>query len=260
MKLAQVSRFSWLQRTRCWLRRAALAMLLAATAFPARAQEVSPKTIAKVKASVFPVVCGILGPESHFQVTQMVGTGFLVNSEGDFLTAGHVASELSKYAAANNCFRAIYIIFGGDASEDLVNTRWFRINSCQSDQQLDVAACSLTQNPFQDSSLRNRVGLLKFDDLFQYADGTPVAFTGYPLQMGRPLTSKGHIAALYPNQLIVDKAAWPGASGSPVYTAKGKVIGLLTQAGRGIGSGLAYAIPSDPIMEFFKKTNTPFTR
>ena len=59
---------------------------------------------------------------------------------------------------------------------------------------------------------------------------------------------------------MVDKSAWPGASGSPVYTANGKVIGLVTQAGLGVGSGLAYAVPSDTIIEFLGKAKIPFER
>jgi S1-C subfamily serine protease len=231
-----------------------------AGAIPAISQEISTKTIADVKPAVFPVVCGDVNKANEFRVVQMVGTGFLINPAGGFLTAGHVAEELSKFASTNHCFGAIFIAFGSDASQDLVTTRWFRIVSCESDQQLDLAACAVTQNPFDDASLRNRIALLKFDDLFQYADGTPVAFTGFPLQMGRPLTSKGFIAARYPNQLLVDKPAWPGASGSPVYAANGKVIGILTQAGTGIGAGLAYAVPSDTIMGFLRKAKVAFQR
>jgi S1-C subfamily serine protease len=229
-----------------------------ASCWPARSQEVSTKTIARVKPSVFPVVCAALNPANAFRVIQMVGTGFLINRQGGFMTAGHVAEELSKFAAANNCFGAVFIAFGSDASEDRVNTRWFRISSCASDQQLDLAACSVTQNPFEDASLASRIAVLKLDELFHYEDGTAVAFTGYPLEMGRPLTSKGFIAARYPNQLLVDKAAWPGASGSPVYTAAGTVIGLLTKAGMGIGAGIAYAVPSDTMVDFLQKAKIKF--
>jgi len=225
-----------------------------------RSQEISTKTIADVKTSVFPVVCGALNQGNEFRVVQMVATGFLINSRGDFMTAGHVSEDLQKFAAANNCFGAIFIAHAGDASDEMVNTRWFRIGSCQTNRQLDLAACSLTQNPFTGTGPRDRIAALKFDGLFQYADGTPVAFTGYPLQMGRPLTSKGSIAARYPRQLVVDKSAWPGASGSPVYTANGKVIGVVLQTGLGAGTGLTYAAPADTVMEFLGQMKIPFER
>ena len=244
-----------------WVARCLLAIWIAqASPVPALSQEISTKTITDVKAAVFPVVCGALNQEDEFRVLQMVGSGFLINPRGDFLTAGHVTDDLNKYASANHCFGAIFLAVANEASRDLVTTRWFRISSCQTNHQLDLAACSLTQNPHKDASLRNRIATLHFDGLFQYADGTSVAFTGFPLEMGRPLTSKGSIAARYPQQLVVDKSAWPGASGSPVYTANGKVIGLVTQAGLGVGSGLAYAVPSDTIIEFLGKAKIPFER
>jgi len=178
-------------------------------------QEISTKTIAEVKPAVFPVVCAALNQGNEFRVVQMMATGFLINPQGGFLTAGHVVEDLDKFAAEHHCFGAIFLAIVSEAAQDLVQTRWFRIRSCQSDHKLDLAACSLSENPFEDAALRNRIGTLKLDSLFQFADGTPVAFSGFPLEMGRPLTSKASIAARYPGQLVVDKSAWPGASGSP---------------------------------------------
>ena len=236
-----------------------MAVLIAlASPLLAMPQGVSPATIARVKNSVVPVVCGRLDQRNEFHVVQSLATGFLINSQGNIVTAEHAASDLTKFSASNNYFGAIFVVAGGEASEDMVTTRWFRITTCQADPQRDLAACFLSENPMEDAELKSRIAPLKFTSPFRYSEGTPVAFTGYPLRMGRPLTSKGYIAARYPDQLIVDKSVWPGASGSPVYTAEGKVIGLILKTGLGLGTGLTYAAPADAIMNFLSKNEIAF--
>jgi V8-like Glu-specific endopeptidase len=74
-----------------------------------------------------------------------------------------------------------------------------------------------------------------------------------------PITSQGHIASysVRTNEFLIDKNAWPGASGSPVYGAEGEVIGLIIQRGLGDGSGLAYARPADFIVDFLRRQEVP---
>jgi hypothetical protein len=47
-----------------------------------------------------------------------------------------------------------------------------------------------------------------------------------------------------PRDLIVDKNAWPGASGSPIFLENGAVIGILVRRGIDNGSGLAMDRPA----------------
>jgi hypothetical protein len=40
---------------------------------------------------------------------------------------------------------------------------------------------------------------------------------------------------------LLDKTAWLGASGSPVYTEGGKVIGIITRTGTDDSAGISFA-------------------
>ena len=240
--------------------RAVVLISIAGAASSVGAQEVAPRTIATVKRAILPVTCGALDEKNQFRVVQIVGSGFLINQRGDFVTAAHVVEDLNELASQHRCFGSTYLTVEAPASDALVRTRWYRIKACRTNATLDLAVCFLTQNPFEDSELRGRLSALPFDSPFPYGDGTPIAFTGFPLEYARPVTSKGFIASLYPGEMIVDKNTWPGASGSPVYTAAGKVVGVVLKRGLGVAAGLAYARPSDAIMDFLTKENVEFTR
>src|SRR4051812_47039470 len=66
-------------------------------------------------------------------------------------------------------------------------------------------------------------------------DGTPVAFTGFPLNYTIPISAVGAISGYAEfserigatQSIIIDHNSWPGASGSPVYLTSGKVIGMV---------------------------------
>ena len=60
-------------------------------------------------------------------------------------------------------------------------------------------------------------------------------------------------ADLGPTEMIVDKSAWPGASGSPVYASDGAIVGLLIQRGFNDASGIAFARTSVYISAFLAK-------
>jgi S1-C subfamily serine protease len=61
-------------------------------------------------------------------------------------------------------------------------------------------------------------------------------------------------AAVHPKAttVILDKETWPGASGSPVYTVDGKVIGLITQRGQNEATGIAIAVDGRALSAFLK--------
>jgi hypothetical protein len=52
-----------------------------------------------------------------------------------------------------------------------------------------------------------------------------------------------------PRDLIIDKSAWPGASGIPIFRGNGAVIGILVRRGIDNGSGLAVGRPASFIEE-----------
>jgi hypothetical protein len=94
-------------------------------------------------------------------------------------------------------------------------------------------------------------------------DGASVAFSGFPLDFITPLTSRGAIAGYRASagteadEVIIDKATWPGASGSPVYGADGRVVGMILKAGIGPGSGLAYARAASVLQQFLSRHGGP---
>ena len=61
-------------------------------------------------------------------------------------------------------------------------------------------------------------------------------------------------------KLVIDKSAWPGASGSPVYDGDGKVIGLVIETGLAEGAGLTYSRPIDLITDFLTKEKITFQK
>lgn len=79
-----------------------------------------------------------------------------------------------------------------------------------------------------------------------------------------PITSKGFIGGSVgglPNahwfDYVIDKAAWPGASGSPLYLANGNVVGMIRAAGQNAGSGISWARGTTVILDFLAKN--PYT-
>jgi len=222
---------------------------------------ISVETVQGIKDVCVPVLCGAPTPDNIFKITKMVGSGFFINSEGYFLTAGHVIDDWEKIdKSKGDCFPAVYFPVRGWDSGLTILTRWFPFADCVRPNDLDVAVCKTVDNPFIDPKTITRIKVATFDNSPSIADGTPVAFTGFPLNFQHPVTSIGHIASFIEiaNLLIIDKAAWPGGSGSPVYLANGKVVGVLTKWGINEGIGLSYAIKAKSILEFLSKNKIAF--
>ncbi len=128
-------------------------------------------------------------------------------------------------------------------------------NECKYSSDADVAACQVVPNPFTNEFVGKIISPVTLGSMANHADGSPVAFTGFPLGFHVPVTSKGYIAAytVADKKLVIDKSAWPGASGSPVYDGEEKIIGLVTETGLAEGAGLTYSRPVDLIREFLTK-------
>ena len=128
----------------------------------------------------------------------------------------------------------------------------------------NASAMEISTLPAAEAYARLRPCTRSFPLTFETAvqpDGTPIGFTGFPLHFQIPLSSVGNISGYVetrddgrgPRSIIMDKEAWPGASGSPLYLANGKVVGLLRQRGVNEGNGRTIGLPSRLIQEFLSQ-------
>jgi V8-like Glu-specific endopeptidase len=236
-------------------------LLLSLNCF-AKDKVITVKTIDSAKRFVLPVVCGYEDENHKFQTVGIAGTGFLVES-GRFVTMGHVLDnwDTAFIKARHACVPAVYFPLGGwKTFNKRFDLEAITIGRCQRDYDLDLAVCELTVNPFTDK--RISVSIVAFDTIDR-PEGTEIAFTGFPNEYTVPITSIGHVAGLISidhtengYDYIMDKAAWPGASGSPVFLADGRVIGIIRQRGSGDLSGIAIARSAAVIVEFLSKHPT----
>jgi hypothetical protein len=213
------------------------------------------RTIENLKRSIAPVVCVADGTERPVTVD---GTAFFVSEAGTFLTAGHVVQDFLPGHAFAQCPRpAIYFQIGQSRGGGL-DLAWFQFqpDACTIDEKLDLAKCKTLENlaaaqggRFKPLPAAVETGIVQ--------DGTPIAFTGYPLSVIAPLTSRGSVAGYFldgPPTLVVDRNVWPGASGSPIYLVNGRVIGIVTARGIADAAGLTFA-RSGAAMEAFLRAH-----
>ena len=240
-----------------------IAAILLASHRPTPPKDVSIETIQAIFRSVVPVVCGYMDSDNKFQLVAVAGSGFFVDRNGRFVTAGHVLDDWQKISATRrSCNPAIYIPHRDwGQAEVKKEIESFTFMACSRDTDIDVAVCNPIDNPFESSRInRESIAPVTFDTEVKPV-GTPVAFTGFPLESVLPITSKGfiggynHLGAgdVTTVEYVLDKAAWPGASGSLVYLENGKVIGIILKAGINEGSGLAFAGRAAAIVDFLSK-------
>jgi hypothetical protein len=238
-----------------------IALCLFAVNCRAAPKDVSVETIEKVKHSIVPIVCASI-EENKVKIVAIMGSGFFIDLSGRFITANHVLDDWEKIAQARQpCSPVIYLPdHGWGKFERKVKFQAFAFVGCRRDAVVDLAVCQPTENPFTDKRIPERkISPVAFD-ILEYPDGTPIAFTGFPLEYAFPITSKGYIAGrkaikeMEANfDYIIDKSNWHGASGSLVYIETGKVIGIILAGGEGEGAGLGYARNAAAIVDFLSR-------
>jgi len=229
-------------------------------AMAASASSGFPGAIQGMKRSVIPIAC-ISVNGTVAETRSVEGTGFFVAADGTFITANHVIEGMVSKARKVSCpYAAFYLpqTGGWSSVESTFRSDYyvFHANECKRDGDLDIARCRSIR-PIEPV---HKIVPVTFETTVQ-PDGTPVGFTGFPLQFQIPLSSIGNISGyattrddgLGPRSIIMDKEAWPGASGSPLYLSNGKVVGLLRQRGVNEGNGRTIGLPSRLIQEFLKE-------
>jgi S1-C subfamily serine protease len=212
-------------------------------------------TIERIKHSVFPILCGQFNLSGQFSVQLIDGTGFFVDEDGDFVTAGHVITDLQTPSLQRPvpCVMAIYVPNGNWQREAInFDVKWYMFTDCKKDVTLDLAVCKTT------TKIPTKITPLIIEDI-RPPDGSAVAFTGFPLGTVEPLSSRLNIATYRgatdtegSRDLILDKWAWPGASGSPVYDSRGVVVGVVLARGLADSIGISFARPSHFLLKFLR--------
>jgi hypothetical protein len=223
-------------------------------------------TIKNMKRSVVPVVCGYTDSKGKWIIADIEGSGFFVDRRrGRFVTASHVMDGLDTFARESPehpCEYAIYIPDQGwEKAGKILNIQYFTFTKCVRSASADVAVCTLIENPFTSPRLaKDLIQEVSFEAAAEVPDGTAAAFTGFPLERTTPITSVGNIAGqatMDDNDpwffYLLDKTAWRGASGSPVYTEDGKVIGMIVRTGTDDSAGIGFARCSAAIQDLLTR-------
>jgi V8-like Glu-specific endopeptidase len=224
------------------------------------------ETIANMKRSVSPLVC-LAGKGSEASILDRLGSAFFITEAGDFLTAAHVVLEMQK--TERPCPVSAILVpretWRNDTRAETATWFAFTIPDCVIDEELDVAKCRL----IDDHSVLKRTLGFKITPVQLDAgippDGTQVAFTGFPLGVRDPMTSRAGVATFRNvwqdekplGELVLDRTAWPGSSGSPVYLSDGRVIGVLIRGGTGQGTGWTALRPVQLIRKILAEKTNP---
>jgi len=209
--------------------------------------------IAGMKKSIAAVVCvRPHAPNEPFSPL-IDGTAFFTSASGEFLTAAHVARDFSTGGSLQNCPMGVWFSQGADAP-GRIGFQMFLVSRCVADNQVDLARCVTRTDLTTLREVKLKPQPVAIDSTPR-SDGTAIAVTGYPLSSLLPISSRGYIGAYATNplgntEIAIDRAAWPGGSGSPVYDSQGKVLGLVSQAGEGAASGISFARASSTIVRF----------
>jgi V8-like Glu-specific endopeptidase len=220
-----------------------LAIVASAFVYGENADRRFVNTIDRVKHSVVPIICMSGATTEDIKVDWVAGTAFFISESGDFLTAGHVIRALLD--EPQKCgIPAIYFPKSGKWPQGVRgDMRWFRFTpgECSlSNKDIDLARCV----PVLEIAREKLVPLIV--DSVGPPDGTAIAFTGFPLNNPLPVTGRGSISGYgsaddeHVFEMWIDKNAWHGVSGSPVYLENGHVVGVVTATGLADAAGLSF--------------------
>ena len=214
--------------------------------------------IETMKHSVAPLLC-VATDSAKSTLLSRRGTAFFVSAAGEFLTAGHVILDMQK--GDSPCPVPAIVLpverWQPGVSDEPVAWFSFKIANCAIDRERDVAACPLTDDLSKPiSGLAFKIVPVKFE-WNTPPDGTQVAFTGYPMNARDPMTFRADVAAYRPvwrnekviAELLLDRAAWPGSSGSPVFLSDGGVIGILIAARTEEGTAMTILRPISAVRD-----------
>lgn len=165
------------------------------------------------------------------QISQGVGSGFIVSSDGYILTNAHVVQGAT------------------DVTVKLTDKREFKAKVVGSDKRSDVALIKIDAN---------NLPAVKMGEASRARVGEWVVAVGSPFGFENTVTS-GIISAKarrlegdsYTTFIQTDVAINPGNSGGPLFNLNGEVIGINSQIYSGTGqfAGISFSIPIDAALK-----------
>jgi S1-C subfamily serine protease len=222
-----------------WLPMSRLAGSLEVTALPA------------LRAAV-PLLC----TENHQAArTRVRGTGVVADSGGTLLTAAHVIQE-----AHSDC--TLSLMIPDHEWSRFGRLHAFLIQDCSLFAPLDLAICRIRPADSSRDWGYIRPARIHARPPVVGEAVSITAFTGWGLS---PLVRSGHLQGRQTYQrkdgcycdFATDITASEGMSGSPVISAQGEVLGILTLAGKGQFRGLSFGASAQEAIRFLKEQGVP---
>jgi len=232
---------------------------------------IDANTVGEATRSVVPIVCLVrIGENGHVVRYRAVGTAFLVDNAGTFVTAAHVIGNFDN-GQRTDCHAAI--AFPPSDPDMLRNGQWsalppgewelppkkvkwfpFDPKNCHEDSGTDVAVCKTRQALAAEAVPHEAITV----STVRPVSGTKVFFVGFGQQAMNATTTAATIAGFSETDrkraIVIDKSAWPGASGSPIFASDGKqIIGMITEAGIGDTSGRSFGVTGETILAVLAK-------
>jgi S1-C subfamily serine protease len=216
-----------------------------------------------MKHSVAPVVCLSIASDGSAKLDFIEGSAFFISSAGEFVTARHVITEMQPAPQRRPCNApAIYIPRNGKWPDDgrFLEMKWFtfHLEQCAlSSPAVDLARCKTQDDLSHDKEISVPPAPAQIDAALP-PEGSDIAFMGFPLQILLPRTARATVAGYgsrdntETTDIVIDRSTWPGASGSPIFSINGHVIGVVLARGTNDAQGLAFARTGNLLDRFLK--------
>jgi hypothetical protein len=195
------------------------------------------------------------GPQSTQLQPVLLGTAFFLTRRGDFVTAASVLGNFLQPGPVAGCTMMIWFSGPVDPTGNFSSQGFFvALNDCVIDMGIDVARCRTIDDLTRTFGGRFTPDPVAFDDR-QPDAGSSVGTSGFILYDTAPIASRAYIGGYQPaapaaTQMVIDRPAGPGASGSPVYDSRGKVLGMIVQVSNMVLTNISVASTSLAISKF----------
>ncbi|MEO8097610.1 MAG: serine protease [Acidobacteriota bacterium] len=214
-----------------------------------------------MKRSVTTLVC-LTDTGLDAKASKHLGTGFFVSVKGDFITAAHVIFADVDHGESRCKYSAALLPLGRwrpEAPDEELAWFEFKPSECETMAAIDLVRCSLSDEGLLKQHAV-RIEPAAFDENVP-PDGSEVAFTGFPLGLRDPVTSRAIVATYRVersgttliSRIVLDRSTWTGTSGSPVYLSNGRVIGVVVEKGTGEAEGITLVRPTHAFHEILEE-------